>query len=73
MKILNKLFIYFFCLGILSGCVGTITDSKNKQTDAKIVPTVILTFAGITKGVGVAHNKVQLNFKPASGWHPVFH
>lgn len=60
--------ILFICsLAVLTSCVGTIEETEKKVTDATIVKPVQLSFQGISKGMAVAHNKVQLYFKPVSG------
>jgi hypothetical protein len=62
-----KKIIILLSLGVLASCVGTLEDTTKKLTDATIVKPVTIAFSGITKGVAVAHNTIQLYFKPASG------
>lgn len=69
MKVLTKNFILLITLSILASCVGTVAD-KNAQTAANQSTgdsSKVASFDGITSVIPIAHDKVELYFRPAEG------
>lgn len=66
-SVIKLKFILILNLLFLVSCVGTIEDSAKKNTDAVIQKSAVLNFLGIDHATAVAHNRIEIYFKPATG------
>jgi hypothetical protein len=57
----------FLLLTFLVSCVGTVEQANKPKTDTTKTPKTTVTFPGVHSVVGIAHDKVDVFFYPATG------